>query len=276
MLFLLGIDSAFAFMEGFLTVAQDTVLLRNVDRRILSFGVTAVCFLFSIMYATDAGLIFLDVVDYYINFVMLLVGGFECFAAGWVYNIEKQVERTNLAIVSTYFMTTFGSVICACAVWFGMKDGNNAVWAGFVTLVAFYFFGMAVVTFLVKKEMQVNPEKTMRGMFWDVMMRNVMELRDDLSAKVGYLPAAWAFLIKHFIPPVIIILFSLGADAENANRDKVFGHYGGYVLGLTRCLESSSSFLVDSCLSRALSSQAFMSPCSSKKRLLRQRILPVR
>lgn len=71
------------------------------------------------MYATDAGLIFLDVVDYYINFVMLLVGGFECFAAGWVYNIEKQVERTNLAIVSTYFMTTFGSVICACAVCLG-------------------------------------------------------------------------------------------------------------------------------------------------------------
>ena len=61
-----------------------------------------------------------------------------------------------------------------------------------------------MVTFLVKKEMQVNPEKTMRGMFWDVMMRNVMELRDDLSAKVGYLPAAWAFLIKHFIPPVIL------------------------------------------------------------------------
>ena len=26
-----------------------------------------------------------------------------------------------------------------------------------------------------------------------------------------------------------IILFSLGADAENANGDKVFGHYGGYV-----------------------------------------------
>ena len=71
------------------------------------------------MYATDAGLIFLDVVDYYINFVMLLVGGFECFAAGWVYNIEKQVERTNLAIVSTYFMTPFGSVICACAVCLG-------------------------------------------------------------------------------------------------------------------------------------------------------------
>ena len=63
MLFLLGIDSAFSFMEGFLTVLKDTKLFANVDRKILSFGTALCAFLFSLMYATDAGLIFLDTVD---------------------------------------------------------------------------------------------------------------------------------------------------------------------------------------------------------------------
>jgi SNF family Na+-dependent transporter len=229
MLFLLGIDSAFSFMEGFLTVAHDTKLLHNVDRKILSLGTAMLAFLLSIMYATDAGLIFLDIIDYYINFVMLLVGGFECFAAGWVYNIEAQIERTSLAIVSTYFTTTFGSVILACCLWFGLSNTADAVWAGFVGLVGAYCIGMATVHFLMMKEKQASPEKTLGSMYYDLVFRNVMELREDLSKSVGYMPTVWALLIKHFIPPVIIILFSLDADAENALGEKKFGHYEGYV-----------------------------------------------
>ena len=77
MLFLLGVDSAFSFLEGFLTVLADTKAFHKVDRKLSSFVVAFVAFLLSIIYATDAGLIFLDTIDYYINFVMLLVGGFE-------------------------------------------------------------------------------------------------------------------------------------------------------------------------------------------------------
>ncbi|KAL7527182.1 hypothetical protein ACHAXR_002752, partial [Thalassiosira sp. AJA248-18] len=228
MLFLLGIDSAFSFMEGFLTVAQDTKLLHNVDRKKLSFGLAMLAFLFSIMYATDAGLIFLDTIDYYINFVMLLVGGFECFAAGWIYKIEGQVERTSVGIVSAYMATTFGSVTLACVLWFGLNNTDDALWAGFVGWALFYFIGIAFVTFLMKKEIQNSPGKTLKDMYYDLVMRNVMELRSDLSEVVGYIPIVWAVLIKHFIPPVIIILFSLDADATNANGEKNFGHYGGY------------------------------------------------
>jgi SNF family Na+-dependent transporter len=67
MLFLLGIDSAFSFLEGFLTVLADTKAFSNVDRKITSFVLTTVAFLLSLMYATDSGLIFLDAIDYYIN-----------------------------------------------------------------------------------------------------------------------------------------------------------------------------------------------------------------
>jgi SNF family Na+-dependent transporter len=55
-LFLLGIDSAFAFLEAFLTVLQDTALFQDVPRKYLALGPCVLGFLFSLIYCTDAGL----------------------------------------------------------------------------------------------------------------------------------------------------------------------------------------------------------------------------
>jgi len=230
MLFLLGIDSAFSFMEGFLTCLMDTRVFSNVDQRITSGGLTMSAWLISIMYATDAGLIFLDTIDYYINFVMLLVGGFECFAAGWVYNIHDQVESLGPKVVFGYMITTFGSVIVGCALWFGLANKSAALWAGFVGWIGTWALGMVGVVFFMKKRMDENPGKwTWKSMFYELTLKDVMDLKHDLSEIVGYIPALWAVLVKHFIPPVILILFSLGADAETDTGKKVFGHYENYV-----------------------------------------------
>ncbi|KAL7526804.1 LOW QUALITY PROTEIN: hypothetical protein ACHAWF_001916, partial [Thalassiosira exigua] len=190
MLFLLGIDTAFAFLEGFLTVLHDTELLKNVPRKVLCL-VMSVC---------------LDTIDYYINFVMLLVGGFECFAAGWVYKIELD-----------YMFTTSGSVVLACALWFGMKNTDTALWAGFVGLVISYSLGMAFVAFLMSNKKQSNPDLTWKAMCYDLFMGNVMS---DLREVVGYIPVAWAFLVKH--------LFSLDVDTNlvNSEGELVYGENG--------------------------------------------------
>ena len=247
MLFLLGLDSAFSFMEGFLTVLQDAKFFRNVDRRVLSLAIALVAFLLSLMYATDAGLIFLDVIDYYINFVMILVGGFECFAAGWVYGIEGQVRSLGAGVVSAFMATTFGSVILACALWFGLSNADDAVWAGFVGLVVSYVIGLAFVFCLMRKRKQTSPDLTWKGMCYDLFLKNIMDLRDDLAKVAGFTPrichysTVWALLIKYFIPPILIILFSLDADTNLKDSDgnivfdakgnpvKKFGHYVGYV-----------------------------------------------
>jgi len=228
MLFLLGIDSAFSFMEAFLAVAQDTAILANVNRKVLSFGLTFSAFLFSLMYCTDAGLNFLDTIDYYINFVMLFVGGVECFAAGWVYKIEDQIESLGANIVIAYIVTTFGSVTLACILWFGLSNADAALWAGFVGLIVSYAIGMAFIFFLMRKKKEEDPEKTWGGMYYDLTMRNVMHLRSDLSQSVGRVPVVWAFLVKHFIPPIILVLFALFADADTKKGKKKFGHYGDY------------------------------------------------
>jgi SNF family Na+-dependent transporter len=76
-LFLLGIDSAFSFIEGFSTVFLDTVYFQNTPRWKLAGSLCILGWLLSLMYATDAGLVWLDVIDFYINYTMILVGFFE-------------------------------------------------------------------------------------------------------------------------------------------------------------------------------------------------------
>jgi SNF family Na+-dependent transporter len=94
-LFLLGLDSAFAFMEGILTVSSDTERFKDTSKWKITGAYCLLSFFLSIMYCTDAGLNWLDVIDYYINFVMTLVGFLETFGAGWVYGIEDQIQKVG-------------------------------------------------------------------------------------------------------------------------------------------------------------------------------------
>jgi SNF family Na+-dependent transporter len=73
-LILLGIDSAFAFEESFITCVGDMTFFRDKARWKIGMGFVLSAFLLSLIYATDAGLLFLDTVDFYINFVMIIVG----------------------------------------------------------------------------------------------------------------------------------------------------------------------------------------------------------
>lgn len=123
-LFLLGIDSGFGLLEGSLTAAADTVYFSKWSKSKLAAVQCTIGFGFSFIYCTDAGLNFLDAVDFYINFVMLLVGFFETFAAGWIYGLEDQIEKLGPKIVLAYFFANFGSVIIACILWFGIAHNS--------------------------------------------------------------------------------------------------------------------------------------------------------
>jgi len=231
MLFCLGIDSAFSFLESALTSFGDTVFLGRIDKRITALGLVSVAFLASFLYATDAGLMFLDVVDYYINFVMLLVGFAKCSAAGWLYNIDEQIDNLGASLVFSFMVTTHGSVFLACILWFGISNAETALISGFAGLVVFYVFGMAFVGWLMHKKMQECPGLwNWKSMCYDLMFRNVMDLRDDLCGVVGYIPTVWPVLIKFFIPPVLLVMFCVGCSAKNSTGQTEFGHYSGYPL----------------------------------------------
>eukprot|EP00567_Pseudictyota_dubia_P005603 CAMPEP_0197441774 /NCGR_PEP_ID=MMETSP1175-20131217/7956_1 /TAXON_ID=1003142 /ORGANISM="Triceratium dubium, Strain CCMP147" /LENGTH=648 /DNA_ID=CAMNT_0042972105 /DNA_START=177 /DNA_END=2123 /DNA_ORIENTATION=+ len=227
-LFLLGIDSAFALTEAVLTVMKDTVLAQNKPRWLIVSSTCLLGFLIGILYCTDAGFLFLDVVDFYVNFIMILVGFFEAFSAGWIYGLEDQLRSLGWKPVSAYLFGTFGSVIIASAVWFGLKN-DNAVWAGFVTLILFWLAGFAATLHFLK------PVKEERGVGWmsilyELLFRNVIALRDEMSSVVGHIPTVWAVIVKHLMPPILFVCFVNLAAAKTDDGQSQFGHYEGYVM----------------------------------------------
>jgi hypothetical protein len=130
---LLGIYSAFALVGACLTVCKDTVTFKDTNPKTITTMVCVVGFVCGIMYTMDAGLLLLDAADYYINFIMIWIGFFgalpEDGPPGWM---------SKNAIVC-FFFTTFGSVILAPGLWFGLKD----IEPGFAGLIVSYAAGMA-------------------------------------------------------------------------------------------------------------------------------------
>lgn len=224
-LFLLGIDSAFSFIEALVTCAQDTAKFRNTPKWLITAVFCGVGFLLSLLYATDAGLNFLDVVDWYVNFVMLFVGFLECFTVGWIYGIEEKLDQFGPAIFFSYLVTTFGSVVFASALWFGLEQ--DATLGGFLGLVLFYAMGMAgVVYLLVRKE----SDESIIDQLKELTFGNMCEFKEKLEPVIGYIPWIWCILIKHFIPQVLLILFVNLACSKNDVGETNLGHYGGYAM----------------------------------------------
>jgi hypothetical protein len=226
-LMLLGMDSAFAFLEAFLTVLHDTVYFKDTPKQILLLGPTLVGWLFSIIYCTDAGYNFLDAVDFYINFVMIVVGFFEAFGSGWAYGMVNQMELLGTAPVVSYVCANFLSVFVACGLWFGV-DIDNAAWSGFAGLICTYLAGMVVTAYYLKARLVQDDMYNWKSIWWELGFGNIVRLRDRIQPMLGPIPFVWCFLIKQFIPHILIILFLNLARSDNGAGDPIFGGYGEY------------------------------------------------
>jgi hypothetical protein len=227
-LFLLGIDSAFSFIEGFGTVLLDTRFFEHMEKWKLMFGLCLSGFLLSLNYATDAGLSFLDTIDFYINFVMLWVGFFECFGAGWVYGIEKTVHKCGRAATAMYMIANFGSVFLTCGIWFGVSEDDGGIWGGFVALIGFYLLFIALTALLLFQKIQEDPSNTWPSLIWEISFKNIFDLRKCIEPEMQWIPGVWCILIKQFLPQVLIILFINLAQSETDEGESMFGHYGNY------------------------------------------------
>jgi hypothetical protein len=211
-LILLGLDSAFALVEAVTTVIEDS---KYVDpetpasslfaRRVIVASICLVGFLGGLLYTTDSGLIFLDTIDFYVNFSILFLGFCKAISAGWIYGMGSQMEKLGYNIVYGYFGTTFGSLLFASLVWFGVK-GDTAI-LGLVCLLVIYGCGVTYCHHNMKGLVDEDQGVTMRTLLEELLMGNVLRLRAELSTSVGYMPWIWAFLMKHFIPQVLMVLF---------------------------------------------------------------------
>ncbi len=93
-LFALAIDSAFSIVEALLTTLKD----KFGYHREQSFAgvVCLVGFLISLIYATSSGLRFLEFIDQYVIFyLMVIIGLLQCIAVGWFSDIHGLKDYIN-------------------------------------------------------------------------------------------------------------------------------------------------------------------------------------
>lgn len=90
----LGVDSAFSLVESINVTIVDSYENLRKDR--VAGAMCLICFLCGLIFTTDAGLYFLDVVDHYTSNVLLLVIGLlEVLVVGWVYGADKIRDFIN-------------------------------------------------------------------------------------------------------------------------------------------------------------------------------------
>lgn len=93
MLVTLAIDSAFSIVEGVSTSLADKF---HTDHKKMTRWVCCVAAVISLLYATRAGLAWLDIVDNWTNQVnLILIGVLECIAVGWCFSTDKVVKEIN-------------------------------------------------------------------------------------------------------------------------------------------------------------------------------------
>lgn len=93
MLLTLGIDSAFSLVEA---GAASVISKFKVKRIHVNIGFGIMAFVIGIIYTTQAGLYWLDIVDYFMNnYGLLVVGIVQCIAIGYFYNTKEMREYAN-------------------------------------------------------------------------------------------------------------------------------------------------------------------------------------
>ncbi|MFI3284101.1 MAG: sodium-dependent transporter, partial [Erysipelotrichaceae bacterium] len=89
----LAIDSAFSIVEGVATAIADKFKLSHKK---VVIGVCVAASIISLVYATKAGLAWLDIVDNWTNqYNMILIGIVECIAVGWFFETSKILDEIN-------------------------------------------------------------------------------------------------------------------------------------------------------------------------------------
>ncbi len=93
MLITLAIDSAFSIVEGVSAAIADKFHLKP---KTVTIAVCAISGVISMVFITQAGLAWLDIVDNWTNQINLIViGVLECIAIGWTFNLRKVLNEVN-------------------------------------------------------------------------------------------------------------------------------------------------------------------------------------
>ncbi len=105
-----GLSSAVSIVEAFTSAVVDKF---GTDRKILATVLCIAGFLGGIIFTTEGGLLWLDIVDHFINhYGLVVVGLLECVVVGWFFHLDT--IRKHLNKVSKLQLGTWWNWIIKC------------------------------------------------------------------------------------------------------------------------------------------------------------------
>ncbi|WGS65102.1 sodium-dependent transporter [Marinitoga aeolica] len=93
MLLTLGIDSAFSLVEAIEAAAGDKF---KVNKKSFLIGFSILGFIFGLLFATQGGLYWLDIIDHFMGtYALLVVGILESIVIGWIFGADRLRKYIN-------------------------------------------------------------------------------------------------------------------------------------------------------------------------------------
>ncbi|GFN75094.1 sodium- and chloride-dependent taurine transporter-like [Plakobranchus ocellatus] len=100
MIILLGLDSQFVGVEGFITACVDlypSILRRNYNKEIFIAVVCFICFLIGLSMVTEGGMYVFQLFDYYsASRIVMVVATIECLVVAYVYGIDRFLDNLHI------------------------------------------------------------------------------------------------------------------------------------------------------------------------------------
>jgi hypothetical protein len=205
-LWMIGIDSAIAFIEALVTNAIDQSGMKRWE---CSLFICTAGFMLSSLFCSNWGWVLFDLVDHYISlYIILPVGLCQCIAVGWIFERKKTSMRSEFhrkSMRALALMYWFPTIAITFYFSFGFEDAK--MWGILALLI------MTILALIVSFRMSEMPfiswyhEIVMCGTDKIAMSISILS-NEDQSRSWWMLPfeAYFGILIK-FVNPACLLFF---------------------------------------------------------------------
>ena len=229
-LFTLGIDSAFAMVEGTVTVVQDSKIGKKMSKIVIAASLCGIGAIFSTVFCFNWGFTFFDIIDHYLNvYLVLLMGILQSVAIGWYFCQDKALARSKPAALTLILMYYGLMLPLAWACYFGFPDDS---WVGLPVIWGWNVLAFVISACLAVFVSGISFLEWYEGIFFSGVRNIALQCLATQKAENWhwffrrFFEFWWCFSIKYIFPWAMYWLIVMTVQA-----DTTYPYYGGYYGG---------------------------------------------
>lgn len=271
-LFTLGIDSAFAMVEGTVTVVQETKIGKKMSKVVIATMLCVIGAIFSTFFCFNWGFTFFDIIDHYLNvYLVLLMGILQSVSIGWYFCQDQSMEKSRPASLVLMIMY-FGLMIpLAWLCYFAFPEQS---WVGLPVIWIWNILAIILSALIAK----FVSKCTFAEWYNEIFFSGVKPIAAHMIARnqtkqwtctEKLFEFWWCFSIKYVFPWAMYWLIVM-----TVQKDTTYPYYGKYYggwqfIGILFPLAGIILFLIPLIFNRAAGGKEFKDAFDIKKAVRR-------